>query len=81
VADVAGTRVAREIGGAAREGEFSGRRADDLPGDAEKRSLAGAVAAGEYGAFTRGDFEGDAAEGKEPAIAFINALEAEAGWR
>jgi len=81
VADVAGARTAGGIGGASGKGEFTGRGADELPGNSEKRGLAGAVAAGEDGAFTRGDFEGDAAEGEEPAIAFIDALEAEAGWR
>jgi hypothetical protein len=52
-----------------------------LAGNAEECGLAGAVAAGEDGAFACGNFECDAAESEESAIAFIDALEAEAGWR
>ena len=52
-----------------------------MSGDAEERGFAGTVAAGEDGAFAGGDFERDAAESKESAIAFIDALEAEADWR
>jgi hypothetical protein len=52
-----------------------------LSSDAEKRGFAGAVAAGENGAFAGGDFERDAAESVEPAVAFIDALEAETGRR
>jgi len=47
VADIAGTRIARGIGGTAGKGELSGGGADDLARDAEKRGLARAVAPGE----------------------------------
>jgi hypothetical protein len=52
-----------------------------LSSDAEKRGFARAVAAGEDGAFAGGDFEADSAESVEPAVAFIDALEAETGRR
>jgi hypothetical protein len=52
-----------------------------LSSDAEQGGFAGAVASGEYGAFAGGNFEGNAAESEEPAIAFIDALEEETGWR
>ena len=81
VADVAGARIGGGIGGTAGKGEHPGGGADDLPGDAEERGLAGAVAAGEDGAFAGGDFERHAAESEESAITFVDALEAETGWR
>jgi hypothetical protein len=52
-----------------------------LAGDAEECGLAGAIAAGEDRALAGGDLECDAAEGEESAVAFIDALEAESGWR
>jgi hypothetical protein len=57
------------------------RGPNDLAGDAEESGFAGTVAAGEHGAFARSDFEGNAAKGEKAAVAFVNVLEAETGWR
>ena len=80
VADVAGAGIAGGFLSAAGKREFAVRGANDLPGDAEKGGLAGAVATGKDGAFAGRNFKSDAAEREESSIAFINVLEAEAGW-
>ncbi len=62
------------------KGELAGGGFDDLRSDAEERGFAGTVAARKRDTFAGSDFEGDSAEGVETAVAFIDFLEAQAGW-
>jgi hypothetical protein len=80
MSDVTGTAIAGSRVGAG-EGQLPSGGEHDLRGDAKQRGFAGAVASGKDDAFAGSDFERDATEGIESAIAFIDVLEAEAGWR
>ena len=71
----------RRLRSGAGKGELACGGPNDLRGDAQEGGFAGAVAACKDDAFAGSNFEGDAAEGEKSAIAFIDVVEAQAGWR
>jgi len=81
VSHVAGAAAGVGFGGGARERQLPCRGANDAGGNAQESGFSGAIAAGEDHALAGRNFEGDAAKSVEAAVALVNVVEPQTGWR